>query len=72
LSPKPELKLRLGKLTLKLQDADGNQSPELSVWTAIAFRDDVPFILGMEDLATKHLLTADFKNMRFGLDFETS
>jgi len=69
ISPKPELKVRLCKLTLKLQDENGNQSPELSVWTAIAFRDDVPFILGTKDLATKHSLITDFKNMRFSLDF---
>jgi len=69
ISPKPELKVRLCKLTLRLQDENGNQSPELSVWTAIAFRDDVPFVLGMKDLASKHSLTTDFKNMRFSLDF---
>jgi len=69
ISPKPELKVRLCRLTLKLQDENGNQSPELSVSSAISFRDDVPFILGMKDLATKHSLIADFKNVRFSLDF---
>jgi len=56
-------------LTLKLQDENGDQSPELPVWTAIAFRDDVPFVPGMKDLATKHSLITDFKNMIFSLNF---
>jgi len=69
ISPKPELRVRLCKLTLKLQDENGNESTELSAWTAISFRDDLPFILGMKDLATKHSLIADFKNVRLSLDF---
>ena len=69
ISPKPELKVRLCKLTLKLQDENGNQSPELPVWSAIALRDDVPFILGMKYLVIKHSLATEKKNMTFSLDF---
>lgn len=46
ISPKPALKVRMCRLTLKLQDEEGYLSPELQVWCAIAVRDDVPFILG--------------------------
>ena len=69
ISPKPELRVRLCKLPLKLHDEEGNQSHEHQVWTAISFRDDVPFILGMKDLATRHSLSTDVRKKKFSLDF---
>ena len=69
ITAKPELKVRLCKLTITLQDEEGNISPEFSIWCAIAKRDDVPFILGMKDIATKHSFTTDFVKRKFSLDF---
>jgi hypothetical protein len=67
--PSAQLKASLTRLTLRFEDINGEVSPEIQAWTAIAERDDVPPVLGMKDVATTHKLVVSPKEGKFYLEF---
>jgi len=69
IAPEVEVKARLTRVRLRLEDIEGNLSPEIETWVAIAERDDVPRVIGLKDIANTHRLTVDPKEQRFYLDF---
>ena len=69
IAPEIEVKARLTRVTLRLEDISGKLSPQIEAWVAIAERDDVPRVIGLKDIADTHKLTVDPKEQKFYLDF---
>lgn len=67
--PHMEVSARLTRTTLRLHDVEGNVSPEIEAWTAIAERDDVPRIIGLKDIANTHRFIVDPRRKEFYLEF---
>jgi hypothetical protein len=68
-TPETEMKVRLARIKFRFADLDGNTSPELEAWFAIAERDDVPRIIGLKDVNVTHKLVVDGKSGAFSLEF---
>lgn len=68
-TPETEVKVRLARLKFRFVDLDGNNSPEVEAWFAIAERDDVPRIIGLKDISPTHKLVVDAKSGVFSLEF---
>lgn len=58
-TPETEVRVRLARVTLRFVDLNGNTSPEIQTWFAIAERDDVPRIIGLKDINITHKLVVD-------------
>jgi len=69
ISPESEVTARLTRATLRLEDIEGNRSPDMEAWVAIAERDDVPLILGLKDVADTHELIVKPRERIFHLQF---
>ena len=69
IAPEVEVKVRLTRVILRLEDIKRKLSPEIEAWVAIAERDDVPRVIGLKDIANTHKLTVDPREQRFYLDF---
>jgi len=69
ISPESEVTARLTGATLRLEDIEGNGSPGMEAWVAIAERDDVPLILGLRDIADTHELIVKPRERIFYLQF---
>jgi len=68
-SPDIRLKAGLTRGVVKLEDTEGNTSPDIELWIAIAERDDVPLVLGLKDFSKTHELTVEPKKEKFSLEF---
>ncbi len=62
-------KLNRYKIPFRFADLNGNTSPELAAWFAIAERDDVPRIIGLKDINATHRLIVDAGSGTFSLEF---
>lgn len=51
--------VKISQVTMKIEDAYGNVSPEFAVWVAIADRDDVPTVLGMKGVINNFSFESD-------------
>ena len=67
--PAARLTASLTRVTLRLEDVDGQTSPEIVASVAIAERDDVPPVLGMKDISPTHELAISPKEGKFYLEF---
>lgn len=68
-TPETEVRVRLTRVTFRFVDLDGNTSPEIQAWFAIAERDDVPRVIGLKDINAAHKLVVDGKSGIFNLEF---
>jgi len=68
-TPETEVGVRLARVTFRFADLNGNSSPEIEAWFAIAERDDVPRVIGLKDINATHKLVVDGKNGVFSLEF---
>lgn len=67
--PGVALKVALTRLRLRIFDHSGNLSPEIGAWVAVAERDDVPLVLGLKDIADKHIFLVEPREGKFYLEF---
>lgn len=69
ISKKPEclLPVNISRVTVKLLDIYGEESPEFELWVAFADRDDVPTILGMKDVVSNFRFESDPKEKKLYL-----
>jgi len=69
ISSEMEIQARLTRAKLRFIDVDGKKSPKIEAWVAIAERNDVPLIIGLKDIANKHIFSTDPKLKLFYLTF---